>query len=65
MTRPALAHYTATREELLVRAGEVFEMIARKELTIAIDRELPLARAREAHELLEGRKTSGKLLLIP
>ena len=65
MTRPVLAHYTATREELLARAGEVFEMIARKELMIAIDRELPLAEARRAHELLEGRKTSGKLLLIP
>jgi NADPH2:quinone reductase len=63
LTRPALHHYTADRDELLARAGDVLGMVARGELAVAIDRELPLAQAAEAHRLLEGRKTSGKLLL--
>jgi NADPH2:quinone reductase len=65
MTRPVLAHYTASREELLWRAREVFDLIAKGELKIAIDRELPLELAAEAHRLLEGRQTSGKILLLP
>jgi len=65
LTRPSLAHYTATREELLWRAREIFEWIASGKLRIRIDREIPLKDAPEAHRLLEGRKTKGKILLIP
>jgi NADPH2:quinone reductase len=65
LTRPSLAHYTATREELLWRAREIFEWIASGKLRIRIDREMPLRDAAEAHRLLEGRKTTGKILLIP
>jgi NADPH:quinone reductase len=65
LTRPTLGHYTATREELLMRAEELFSSIVAGTLTLRIDRELPLEQAGEAHRLLEGRKTAGKLLLIP
>ena len=65
LTRPTLAHYIATRAELLTRAGEVLGWIKSGKVTLRIDRELPLAQAAEAHRLLEGRKTTGKLLLIP
>lgn len=65
LTRPGLAHYVVTREELLWRARDIFEWIGSGRLRIRIDRELPLAQASEAHKLLEGRKTTGKLLLIP
>lgn len=65
LTRPVLAHYVATREDLLWRAGEIFDLIAKGALKIAIDRELPLAEAAEAHRALESRATSGKLLLVP
>jgi NADPH2:quinone reductase len=65
LTRPSLAHYTRTREELLWRATEVLEEVAAGRLNVRIDRELPLSRAAEAHRLLESRQTVGKLLLIP
>ena len=63
LTRPTLAHYSATRAELLGRAGEVLGWIKSGKLTVRIERELPLAQAAEAHRLLEGRKTTGKVLL--
>ena len=65
LTRPSLAHYTAQREELLWRARELFGAIASGAVRLRIDRELPLRNAAEAHRLLEGRHTTGKLLLIP
>lgn len=65
LTRPTLGGYIADRDELLWRAGELFDAITSGEVTIRIDRELPLERAGEAHELLESRRTAGKLLLIP
>jgi NADPH2:quinone reductase len=65
LTRPSLFHYIASTEELRGRAGDVLTWIAAGELTLTIDRELPLSEAAEAHRLLESRKTSGKLLLIP
>ena len=65
LTRPTLGHYTADRAELLLRAGDVFNWIKAGELRIRIDRTLPLARAAEAHRALEGRQTSGKVLLAP
>jgi len=65
LTRPSLAAYTATRDELLRRASDVFDGIARNTLHIAIDRELPLAHAADAHIALQSRGTAGKILLIP
>ena len=65
ITRPTLAHYTATREELELRAGEVLGTIAKGELKLRIHKAYPLAEAEQAHRDLEGRKTTGKLLLIP
>ena len=65
VTRPTLAHYTATREELEQRSGDVMQMIIAGELKLRIHNTYPLAKAQEAHSDLEGRKTTGKLLLIP
>ena len=65
LTRPSLGHYTTTRDELLWRAKDIFEWIGSGRLKVRIDRELPLRDAAEAHKLLEARKTTGKLLLIP
>ena len=65
LTRPSLAAYAATREELLWRAGELFDLINAGELTLRIEKTFPLADAAEAHRQLEGRQTTGKVLLIP
>ena len=65
ITRPTLGHYTATREEFEWRANDVLQSIARGELKLRIHKVYPLAEAEQAHRDLEGRKTSGKLLLRP
>lgn len=65
ITRPTLAHYTLTREELEWRAGDVLGMISRGELKLRIHKTYPLSEAFQAHRDLEGRKTTGKLLLAP
>lgn len=65
LTRPSLAHYAATRDELLWRAGDLFNWIKAGELELRIDKTFPLAEAAEAHRQLEGRKTTGKVLLLP
>jgi len=65
ITRPTLAHYTLTREELEWRANDVLGSIARGELKLRIHKVYPLAEAEQAHRDLEGRKTTGKLLLKP
>jgi len=65
VTRPTLLHYTATREELEWRARDVLGMIARGELKLRIHKTYPLSEAAQAHQDLEGRKTTGKLLLVP
>jgi NADPH2:quinone reductase len=65
LTRPSLAAYAATREELLWRAGELFNWINAGELKLRIEKTFPLAEAAEAHRQLEGRKTTGKVLLLP
>jgi NADPH2:quinone reductase len=65
LTRPSLGHYLLTREELLWRAGDVFNWVASSKLKVRIDRTYPLAEAAAAHRDLEGRRTAGKLLLIP
>jgi NADPH2:quinone reductase len=64
-TRPKLGDYVATPEELRERAGAVLGAIRRGELTVRIDEAFPLAEAAEAHRKLGGRKTTGKVLLIP
>jgi NADPH:quinone reductase len=65
LTRPSIRHYTATQEELLTRAAEVFGWIAEGMLDVKIGGRYPLEDARQAHEDLEGRRTTGKLILIP
>src|ERR687898_145993 len=65
LTRPALAQYTATREELLWRAESLFSWIGQNNLDIRIGGTYSLETAEQAHRDLEGRKTTGKLLLIP
>ena len=64
VTRPTLRDYTATRAELLERAGDVLGGIARGELKLRIDRIVPLDEAADAHRALESRETSGKVLLL-
>ena len=65
VTRPTLAHYTATRDELEWRANDVMQMIVRGDLKLRIHKTYPLEEAEQAHRDLEGRKTTGKLLLKP
>jgi NADPH2:quinone reductase len=65
LTRPALHHYIATREELMQRSADVLGWIAAGALRLSIGLELPLADAAEAHRALEGRRTTGKVLLVP
>ena len=65
LTRPSIRHYTATREELLARARDVFGWIAEGKLQVRIGGRYPLSDARRAHEDLEARRTAGKLLLVP
>jgi NADPH2:quinone reductase len=65
VTRPTLADYIATREELEWRAGEVLGMVAEGKLKVRIAHRYPLAQAQQAHRDLQGRKTTGKLLLLP
>ena len=63
LTRPGLNQYIATREELLERAGAVFNWLQEGALKLRLDRVLPLAEASEAHRALEARETAGKILL--
>jgi NADPH2:quinone reductase len=65
VTRPSLGNYIASREELVRRSSAVFGMITAGKLKLHIEHTYPLAEAQQAHRDLEGRKTTGKLLLIP
>jgi len=65
MARTTLAHFTATREELLARTGALFGMIADGKLKLRIAKTYPLAEAAQAHRDMEARKVAGKLLLVP
>jgi len=65
LQRPSLNHHIAAREELLQRAGEVLGWIKEGKIKLRIEHQFPLAQAAEAHKALEGRKTTGKILLIP
>ena len=65
LTRPSLVHHVATRDELLLRAGDVLGWIRDGKLRLRTEFEFALKDAAEAHRALEGRKTTGKVLLIP
>ena len=65
LTRPSLANYITTAQELQQRAGAVFGMIRDGKLKLRIAHLYPLAQVQQAHRDLEGRKTTGKLLLLP
>jgi NADPH2:quinone reductase len=64
VTRPSLAHYSATRAEFELRAGAVLDAVRRGSLKIRIGGEWPLAQAAEAQRALESRNTTGKLILV-
>jgi len=65
LTRPTVAHYIATREELEQRATDVLNMVSNGKLKLRIAHVHKLHEAQQAHRDLEGRKTTGKLLLVP
>ena len=65
LTRPTLVHYMATTEELRWRAGELFDAVRAGTLTVRVGATYPLADVGRAHDDLAGRRTTGKLLLIP
>ncbi len=65
LTRPSLGNYIATAQELQARASAVFGMIRDGKLKLRIEHVYPLANAQQAHRDIEGRKTTGKLLLLP
>jgi len=64
LTRPSLAHYSLDRAELLQRASDIFNWAAAGTLKVRIDKSFPMAEAAEAHRQLEGRKTTGKVILL-
>ncbi|XP_075650830.1 uncharacterized protein LOC142621467 [Castanea sativa] len=65
LTRPSLMQYTATRDELLATAGEVFANVESGILRVRVNHTYPLSEAAQAHADLEGRKTTGSVVLIP
>ena len=65
LTRPTLAHYIARREDLLQRSRDLFEWIAAGKLKVRMEFKFPLQGAADAHKALEGRQTTGKVLLVP
>lgn len=65
LTRPTLAHYVATREELMARSTELFRWVEEGAINVRIDRVFELAEVADAHRALESRETSGKVLLSP
>ncbi|AEF40346.1 quinone oxidoreductase family protein [Hoyosella subflava] len=65
LARPSLAHFVRTRDELLWRAGDVFDAISSRALVVRVGAEYPLERAADAHRDLEGRRTTGSVVLLP
>ena len=65
LTRPTMAHYTLTREDMLARAGEVLGWVGSGKLDVRVGARFALGEAADAHRALEGRKTTGKVLLQP
>jgi NADPH2:quinone reductase len=65
LTRPTMRHYLQTRDELMMRADDLFDWIQKDVLDVHVGHRYPLAEAAAAHEALEARETTGKVLLIP
>ena len=65
LTRPSLMTYTESREDLLAHANDLFDVVQRNVVKIAIGQTYPLSEASVAHRALEGRKTTGSTILIP
>ncbi|MGH9617026.1 MAG: zinc-binding dehydrogenase, partial [Acidobacteriaceae bacterium] len=65
LTRPALPHYVQTREELDARSSDVFQRLQSGALQVRIHATYPLAEAAKAQQALQGRQTTGKVLLVP
>ena len=65
LTRPTMAHYVGTRAELLARSGDILAWVGKGELDVRVGERFPLKAAADAHRALQGRKTTGKVLLIP
>ncbi len=65
LTRPTLVHHVRDRAELEWRAGDVMRALADGTLTVRVGSRYPLAEARRAHEDLEGRRTTGSIVLEP
>ena len=65
VTRPSLAHYVATREDLVQSAGRLFDLVGRGAVRIDVGQTYPLRDAAQAHRDLEGRKTTGSTVLLP
>ncbi len=65
ITRPSMSHFLRTDQERAWRSGELFAAVAAGELAVRIGATYPLAQAGEAHRALEGRETTGKVLLLP
>jgi NADPH2:quinone reductase len=65
LTRPTMAHYTQTRDELMGRATDLFDWVAKGELRVLIGDRYPLEKAADAHRALESRDTVGKILIVP
>jgi NADPH:quinone reductase len=65
LTRPTMAHYLRTPAELSARVHDLFDWIASGDLSVRIGARFPLAQAAEAHRALEGRETTGKVLIVP
>jgi NADPH2:quinone reductase len=65
VTRPTLFNYTATREDLLKAASDLFSVVKRGAVKIAINHTYPLREAAQAHRDLEARRTTGSIVLIP
>ncbi|MDH3294461.1 MAG: quinone oxidoreductase [Acidimicrobiia bacterium] len=65
VTRPSLFHYIENRDELLRRSGDLFSWIAAGKLDVRIGARVPIAEAARAHTMLEGRQTTGKVILTP
>ncbi len=65
LTRPNLAHYIRTADEFAWRAGEVLDAIADGSITVTVSERYPLAEAQRAHEDLQGRRTTGSIVLLP
>ena len=65
LTRPSLASYTATRDDLEASAKEVFDVIREGKVKVEIRHTYPLAEAEQVHRDLEGRRTVGSIVMVP